>query len=77
MAQDRRRSFSVREPLRMTRQERDEILAQVAALQERLAEPVCWNCEHFDEGRCRQWGQSVPENAQASGCERWEAEISF
>lgn len=53
----------------------EQLLALVRALPERRD---CRECGAFNEdGRCNIWGEVVPEEGRAQGCEHWDPDVPF
>lgn len=44
---------------------------------QKLETPRCLDCDKWSGGHCAQWGQEVPVEAWAAGCDEYEQWVPF
>ena len=49
----------------------------VAMIEKTPAVTPCHQCANFNKGYCEEWMSAVPDENQASGCDRWMEELPF
>jgi len=61
-----------------TRQHLRDIIQSAATMTgQKLDEPRCIECDHFDSGFCKKWQDTIPVEAWKDGCDHWELFVPF